>query len=247
MQQETEWFEEWFDSPYYHILYGDRDMKEAEYFLENLINKFNPAKDTKLIDLACGAGRHSIYLNSLGFDVTGVDLSEHSISLAKPFENSRLHFEVGDLRNLNLASKFDIALNLFTSFGYFDCFATNMQVLGQVKALLNPRGYFLIDFMNAPKVLSKLVAAEQVHKNTITFNIQRRLQQGLIVKDISFELDRKNYSYQEKVQALTLVDFETMLHGAGFQIMEIFGNYKLDTFDEQDSDRLILICKNQDA
>lgn len=247
MQQKTEWFEEWFDSPYYHILYGNRDIKEAEFFLENLIKKFNPAKDTKLIDLACGAGRHSIYLNSLGFDVTGVDLSERSISLAKPFENSRLHFEVGDLRCLNLSSKFDIALNLFTSFGYFDCFATNMQVLAQVNALLNPLGYFLIDFMNSPKVLSRLVTSEQVHRNTITFHIQRKLAQGLIIKDISFEVDEKKYHYQEKVQALTLKDFEIMLNGSGFQIIECFGNYSLEKFDEKESDRLILICKKQDA
>ena len=124
----NEWFKDWFDSKYYHILYQNRNDEEAANFLNKLVELFKPRQDCEIIDLACGKGRHSIYLNSLGYKLTGVDLAEQSILAAKIFENTRLQFEVQDLRNLQLNHKFDIALNLFTSFGYFDSMETILLV-----------------------------------------------------------------------------------------------------------------------
>ena len=116
MQANKEWFSEWFDSPYYHILYKNRNEQEAEFFLRNLVDKLALNHEQKLIDLACGKGRHSIYLNSLGYDIMGVDLAAQSIAAAKTFENDRLHFEVQDLRNLPYKNQFDVALNLVSFF-----------------------------------------------------------------------------------------------------------------------------------
>ena len=77
------WFQSWFNTPYYHILYQNRDYKEAELFIKNLVRYLNlDALDDSILDLACGQGRHSIFLNSLGFRVTGIDLSEKSIKHA---------------------------------------------------------------------------------------------------------------------------------------------------------------------
>ena len=103
----NEWFKDWFDSKYYHILYQNRNDEEAANFLNKLVELFKPRQDCEIIDLACGKGRHSIYLNSLGYKLTGVDLAEQSILAAKIFENTRLQFEVQDLRNLQLNHKFD--------------------------------------------------------------------------------------------------------------------------------------------
>src|SRR5687768_8108297 len=82
-----EWYETWFDSPYYHILYSHRDNLEASNFLNNLISFVKPSRGARILDVACGKGRHSIYLNDQGFDVTGFDLSEQSIEHNKPYEN----------------------------------------------------------------------------------------------------------------------------------------------------------------
>ena len=82
------WFEDWFNTPYYHILYKDRDYKEAENFISNLTKELKLPTDSSIIDLACGKGRHSVFLNQLGFEVLGVDLSEESILHNKQFENS---------------------------------------------------------------------------------------------------------------------------------------------------------------
>src|SRR3989344_5362829 len=116
----TEWFECWFDSPYYHVLYKNRDFTEAELFIDNLVQLIKPSKSNRILDLACGKGRHAIYLNKKGFDVTGIDLSEKSIECAKISGNETLHFYTHDMRKLFRSNYFDIVLNLFTSFGYFE-------------------------------------------------------------------------------------------------------------------------------
>ena len=77
MTKDTQqWYASWFDTPFYHILYKDRDHSEAQLFMDNLTNYLNIPEQGEILDLACGKGRHSMYLNSLGYDVTGVDLSE---------------------------------------------------------------------------------------------------------------------------------------------------------------------------
>jgi SAM-dependent methyltransferase len=237
-----EWFSEWFDSPYYHILYKSRDAREAEYFLRNLVRRLQFNANQQLIDLACGKGRHSIFLNKLGFDVTGVDLAEHSIASAKDFENERLHFEVQDLRSLPYHEKFDIGLNLFTSFGYFDCDETNQLVMRQIYQILKPDGLVVIDFMNVNKVLSNLKLEEQKEVEGIVFNITKEVKNGLIIKSIDFTDAGKSYRFHEEVQILELKDFERLFALSGFSIEHVYGNYKLEPFDML-SDRLIVIGK----
>ncbi|MCZ6900895.1 MAG: methyltransferase domain-containing protein, partial [Bacteroidetes bacterium] len=95
-----EWFGEWFDSPYYHILYKHRDHEEARAFIDRLNIFFQWATSDKILDLACGKGRHSIYLNKQGLDVVGLDLSAENVKAAKTHENSRLHFYVHDMREV---------------------------------------------------------------------------------------------------------------------------------------------------
>src|ERR1700751_1194972 len=114
-----QWFECWFDSPYYHLLYGTRDEKEASFFLDNLLHHIKLKEHARCWDLNCGKGRHSIYLHKKGFDVIGTDLSEKSIDHAKKFESETLHFYKHDMRSLFYSNYFDAVFNLFTSFGYF--------------------------------------------------------------------------------------------------------------------------------
>jgi len=116
---EKEWFESWFDTKYYHILYKNRDYTEAEKFISKLIDFLNPEPDSKFVDIACGRGRHSVYINRLGYSVVGYDLSEESILEAKKHSKKDLKFYTHDMRQIFRTNYFDFALNLFTSFGYF--------------------------------------------------------------------------------------------------------------------------------
>jgi SAM-dependent methyltransferase len=241
MQDNKEWFSEWFDSPYYHILYKNRDEREAEFFLRNLVDRFAFTHEQKLIDLACGKGRHSIYLNSLGFDVMGVDLAAQSIAAAKASENNRLHFEVQDLRHLPYLNRFDVALNLFTSFGYFDCDDTNQNVMHQINHILKPNGLVVIDFMNVECVLASLIPYEQKVVDGILFTITKKVVDGILLKRIEFNDKGKSYSFSEEVQVLRLADFERLFKIAGFEKVAVYGNYHLDEFDLKQADRLILV------
>lgn len=236
------WYASWFDTPYYHILYKERDQDEAQLFIDNLTQYLNLEEDSKVLDLACGKGRHAIYLNSLGYDVIGADLSENSINAAKEFENDKLHFYVHDMRE-PWEEKFDAIFNLFTSFGYFCEQEDNVKTLKALHDSLSEFGLGVIDFMNVKKVMNNLVLEELKVIEGIEFHIKRRHEGGFIYKDINFFADGENHQYTEKVKALTLEDFEKMMAENDIYLLDVFGDYKLRKFVENESDRLIMIFK----
>ena len=239
-KENSQWFKSWFDTPFYHILYKDRDHNEAKAFMEKITTYLNVPEDGELLDLACGRGRHSIHLNQLGYHVTGLDLSEESIKYAKQFENERLHFDVHDMSKPYL-TKFDIVFNLFTSFGYFEKEEDNQNTINAIKDNLKPNGIGVIDFLNTEYVIDSLIPEETKIIDDITFNLKRFVENGYIIKDISFTFEGNDYNFQERVKAFTLNDFETMFEKAGLQLLDIFGDYKLGKFYEKQSERLIMI------
>ena len=237
------WFANWFDSEYYHVLYKNRDEKEAEFFIENLVQYLNLKQRKKLLDIACGKGRHAKYFNSLGFDVVGVDLSANSISTANKYKNKTLQFFEYDMREVYEENQFDVVTNLFTSFGYFEKDSDEKKAINAMASNLKKEGLLVIDFMNAKRVMANLVASEQKKIGGITFNIKRSVRNNHIIKDIRISDSKIKHYFQEKVKALTLTDFDDFITNAGLKIIDIFGNYKLEEFNAQNSDRLILICK----
>ena len=237
------WFENWFDSPYYHTLYKNRDEREAQVFIDNLIDYLQIPKGSKLIDIACGKGRHAKYFNQKGMDVVGVDLSPNSINTAKKDENKNLQFSVHDMRENYQEETFDVVTNLFTSFGYFEDNKDEQKAINAMASNLKEEGLLIIDFMNAKKVIDHLVLNEQKTIDGIQFEITRQVKDGYILKDIRITDGEEQQQFQEKVKAITLADYSEFITNAGLKIIDIFGNYKLDNFDEEISDRLILICK----
>jgi SAM-dependent methyltransferase len=238
----SEWFGTWFDSEYYHLLYKDRDYTEAEAFVAKLAAYLEPPKDALIHDLACGKGRHSIYLNKLGYHVEGSDYSANSIKHAKQHENDTLKFYVHDMR-LPMPRKYDYILNLFTSFGYFNTEAEHLSTLKNIYNGLKENGTFLFDFMNVDHVLAQLVHAETITKGHIEFDIKRALVNGKITKHITFLDKRIPYHYTEEVAALRYDEIIQMMTEVGFQIVDSFGSYQLTPFDKIESKRLILMLK----
>jgi SAM-dependent methyltransferase len=236
------WFASWFDTPYYHILYKDRNYREAQIFMDNLTHYLNLPNNAKVLDLACGKGRHSIYLNQLGFTVLGVDLSENSIEVANKNANETLHFEVHDMRE-PVGDKFDAVFNLFTSFGYFDKDEDNLKTLIAINENLSEYGFAVIDFMNVTFVLDNLVAEETKTVDSIDFQLKRYLLDGYIIKEIDFEDQGQKFHYTEKVRALTLEDVSQMMEEAVIYLLDTFGDYKLKKYHNKDSERLIMIFK----
>ena len=236
------WFASWFDTPYYHILYKDRNYREAQLFMDNLTQYLNLPEKAKVLDLACGKGRHAIYLSQLGFDVLGVDLSENSIAEAKKNTNDNLHFRVHDMRK-PFDQKFDAIFNLFTSFGYFENDADNLTTLISIRESLSEYGFAVIDFMNVNHVIKNIVPEETKVVDGISFYIRRFYIDDHIYKEITFEDKGQKFHFTEKVQALTLDNFKEMMESSGINLLDTFGDYKLKKFQKNDSERLIMIFK----
>ncbi|NGX85267.1 class I SAM-dependent methyltransferase [Aequorivita sp. KMM 9714] len=241
MQKEkNNWYASWFNTPYYHILYKDRDHREAALFMNTLTNYLKLKKNDSILDLACGKGRHSKYLYRQGFNVTGVDLSEESIAYAKQYEKPRLHFEVHDMC-LPYPKKFDAVFNLYTSFGYFEKEEDNLRTIKAIKSELKPNGYGVIDFLNVDLAIKKLVPSEKKEVGGILFDIEKYVEDGYIIKNIRFNDEGNDYYFTERVKALRLEDFQEYFEKAGVTLKAVFGDYKLNKFDENTSERLILI------
>ena len=215
--KKAEWFAEWFDTSYYHILYQHRNDVEANAFIERLVAHLSLKPGSKVLDLACGKGRHAVMFHKLGMEVLGVDLSSNSIQTAK--ENSCQ----------GLA---------------FDSQSDNEKMIASIAAMLNENGELIIDFMNAIKVIEHLVPSEEKMIDGILFSITRRYDGQHIYKDIRFEDKGVKHHYTERVQALKQEDFLRFL-AKDFEILSTFGNFQLDAFDPETSDRLILFARRK--
>ena len=243
MFKTKEWFGEWFNSPYYHVLYKHRDEKEAKDFIDQLIQYFNFTEKDFIQDLACGKGRHAIYLNRKGFNVTGLDLSPQNIAYANKYKNEKLKFHVHDMRYPWLGDKFDYILNLFTSFGYFETPGENQQAITAIAKGLKIGGRILIDFLNPYTVINNLVAEEIKRVNGIEFHIRKFLQGEYIVKDIRFTDKGDAYNFQERVKAIRRVKFLEYFEHANLKVIDLFGDYKLNSYIAEKSERMIFVLK----
>ncbi len=243
------WYKDWFNSKYYHTLYGKRNDEEAEAMLLNLLNILNLKPKQKVLDLACGKGRHSKFLASKGLNVWGIDLSENSIECAKTYENEHLKFEVHDMRKVYKPQYFDAVFNLFTSFGYFESFTDNLQTLKAVNENLKHNGLFIQDYLNADYVKANIKEYHEQEIEGIKFKIRKKIEfcaeteSEMVVKTINFNADNEYFHFEEKVSLFTLSDFEAMYSMAGLEIENIYGNYQFEPFNNQLSERLILISK----
>ena len=210
--------------------------------MSNVVSYLKLNQNDSILDLACGKGRHAIFLNSLGFDVTGVDLSENSIAEAQKSANNSLQFKVHDMR-IPFTQKYNAILNLFTSFGYFDSEDEDLAVLKNIKMGLKTDGVAVIDYLNVTKSIANLIPNEIEKRDTINFNISRQVKEGFINKTISFNDADKNYTFTEHVKCLDLNTFKKYFKLTQLKLVAVFGDYNLNTFDAETSDRLILVIK----
>ncbi len=237
------WFEEWFDSPYYHLLYNKRDETEANAFIDRLSTYLDLPASSVIWDIACGKGRHALAFAKKGYRVIGTDLSDNSIAEALKHKTQNVDFYVHDMRQLFRTNYFDCAVNLFTSIGYFKKYSDNEKVFKNVYAALKPNGLFVIDFFNAEKVKASLKPEYTEQRGDITFKINKEIINKVIHKKINFEHKGKEHNFEETVTLLEKEDFEGFARKAGLTLKDCFGDYALNKFDKNNSDRLILIFK----
>lgn len=208
------------------------------------MDELQASPGSRILDMGCGKGRHCIFLNELGFDVVGIDLSASNITAAQHYDRSDLHFLRHDMREPLAGLTFHLILNLFTSFGYFERAEENLMVLKAAHQMLEPEGQFVLDFLNAPKVIDALVPEEERTVDGTHFHITRALEDGIIVKRIKINND-PDLQFEERVQALKKEDLFALLEEADLKPESSYGSYHFEPYDVDTSDRLIIVAKRK--
>jgi SAM-dependent methyltransferase len=241
----AEWYKEWFNSPYYHKLYFERNEQEAAAFINALINLLKPPAGSFMLDVGCGRGRHSQFLASKGYDVTGIDLSFDSIEVARKYEAEKLHFFQHDMRLPFWMNYFDYAFNFFTSFGYFKSERENYNAIRTISHGLKLNGILVMDYLNVHYAEDHLVHKSEKQMDEVTFYITKWFDETHFYKKILIEDEQHQEPlvFTEKVAKFSPGDFTDMFAFHNLQIQEVFGDYSLASYDIKKSPRLIMIAK----
>ena len=245
MFNSSNWFKEWFNSPYYHKLYFEHDEKEASSFINRLLDRLKPANHARLLDVACGRGRHAKLLAEKGFDVTGIDLAPSSIAIAKQMEHDHLHFFEHDMRLPFWINYFDHAFNFFTSFGYFKTEREHYNAIRTIANALIPNGTVVIDYLNVHYAEDHLIHKQEKVIDGITYYLTKWFDETHFYKKIVIEDEdlKAPLEFTEKVAKFTLGDFNDMFAFHHLQIQDVFGDYALNAYDVINSPRMIIIAK----
>jgi SAM-dependent methyltransferase len=240
--EEADWFEAWFGEDYLRI-YQHRDETEAEHVVD-LIARFLEGHDVRsVLDLGCGAGRHSRALCERWLTV-GLDLSAALLKIARR-EMPDAPYVRADMRELPFAPEsFDLVVNLFTSFGYFEDDLENERVLVRVCDALRRGGTLVIDFLNASQVRSDLVPYDERVEHGITIEQTRSISPDDRFVEKTIRLRERGKEYIERVRLLTPRDLERMLDVAGFAVVARIGDYAGAPWSET-SPRAILFASRR--
>lgn len=221
--QEADWFEETFGVDYLNI-YQHRDESEAERAIELIATNLAGRRIEVVLDLACGAGRHTRILEERWWTV-GLDLSMSLLKIARR-ETRDSPYVRADMREIPFAvGSFDLVVNLFTSFGYFDDDREHVRVLECLGTAMKPGGTLVIDFLNAAQVRESLVPYDERIENGITIEQYRRISPDSRFVEKKIALRERGKEYIERVRLLSPKDLERMLITAGFKVDKLFGDY----------------------
>ena len=242
----NEWFEDWFSTEEYLYVYRHRNNDDAVDLFNLILKNIEIEPGAKVLDLACGAGRHSILFAKNGYDVTSVDLSENLLNVArKSAEELMLNINIikSDLRLLNLADRFQLIINLFTSFGYFEQDFENEKIIKIVEQQLNENAYFVLDFFNVVHLKKNLIPISYDKVEEAIIRQERTFDQDRIVKKITVIKKNSERIYFESVRAYSKSELSRMILKNGLKIIKIFGDYSGNAFDEDNSSRIIIIAQ----
>jgi len=240
--QEADWFEEWFGEDYLRI-YQHRDESEAERAIDLIATHLPRGEIQAVLDLACGAGRHSKPLCERWWTV-GLDLSAALLRVARS-DAPEAPYVRADMRVLPFADEsFDLVVNLFTSFGYFEDDREQARVLARVRDAIKPGGTFVIDFLNASQVRRNLVPYDERVENGITIEQTRVISPDNRFVEKTIRLRERGREYVERVRLLSAGDLERMLAAAGFEVVHCFGDYTGTGWSEN-SPRTILFASRK--
>ena len=241
------WYKDWFRDTNYQVVYEHRDDREAEQMIDLIERTIGHHPQYNILDLGCGSGRHSISFARRGYmHVTGIDLSPTLLTEAREHA-ATLGFDIDflerDMRDIPDA-RYDLVVNLFTSFGYFDTDEQNAEVIRNVADHLSARGYMVIDFFNSRWVREHYVTHDQRKLAPgVQLEQTRWIENGRIEKRLLIRDTNEAREYVESVRLFDLGNFEQMFQAAGLTLKHCFGDYEGKPFDLNSSPRLIMFAE----
>lgn len=241
------WYEGWFDSKAYDLVYAHRDVDEAEQLVHLIEDAVTPAPDAHILDVGCGRGRHARIFARHGYTVTGIDLSPEAIAAAREKAQSEgvdITFEQGDMRDPYCDGCADGVVNLFTTFGYFETDAENLRALQAMTTALRPGGWFVQDFLNAPQVKDTLVPSTTRTVNGVTIEQKRWIDDGRINKEITLDHGDGTDTFYESVRLYTRDELVSLYPDADLELVDTYGSYQ-GAPHTSDSPRLILVARKK--
>ncbi len=220
------WYKEWFGEEYLTV-YKHRDNRDALRLTALILRHASVGPRARVLDLACGNGRHSFLLARHFHTVIGLDLSAHLLRVARERKESSDSpcFVRGDMRFLPFKAEFDLVASLFTSFGYFDDDAQHRRVAAEIARVLRPGGRFVIDYFNAPYVRDHLVPEGEREMDGLRITEKRWIAGGRVNKKIWIEKRDGTKSFQESVRMFSEQELVNVFAAAGIEPQHVFGDY----------------------
>jgi 2-polyprenyl-3-methyl-5-hydroxy-6-metoxy-1,4-benzoquinol methylase len=151
LQAAADWYDGFFEREWLDHIALDFPPETTQQQVDFLVDVLKPERGSRILDLACGHGRITLGLARKGYRLTGLDLSPRSLELARraaEADGLEVDWVHADMREIPAGAEFDVVINLFTSFGYFEDEDENQRVLDGVTRALAPGGRFLIDTIN---------------------------------------------------------------------------------------------------
>lgn len=241
----TNWYENWFGNEYLTV-YAHRDEDEARQLVQLILTYINLDKNAKIIDLCCGQGRHAFLFAREGFEVFGFDLSRTLLQVAK-YKNDQSNntfFIQADMRYIPAMHSFDLLLNLFTSFGYFETDIENKTVFQQFHQVLKTGGYFVFDYFHTPYILTNLERYQSEQIGDLTVEQERFIEGSRVQKIIRLNRQGKQSTFYESVKMYKPDQILKMMEETSLSVRYIFGDYKGSPLSEN-SERIIIIGQKE--
>lgn len=229
-----DWYERSFDA-LYPVIYAHRTVKAAAHESMFAAERLHLCEGKRVLDLACGNGRHLLHLRACGADGYGLDYSAFLLSEAASLLGHSTGLVRADMRAIPFAGAFDAVVSFFTSFGYFVERDENLAVVRGVARALRPAGRFFIDYLNAAYTERHLVP------------ISKRITQPYCIEEsrwIDAETARINKCttitrdgtllnrFAESVQLYTRDEFVQLLSEGGLHVEDVYGNYAGAAWDD---------------
>jgi 2-polyprenyl-3-methyl-5-hydroxy-6-metoxy-1,4-benzoquinol methylase len=247
-----EWFEDWFNHPLYLKVYSHRDDSEANLCVETIlrITGFDHAQEqVSVLDIACGAGRHAFAFARRGLHVTANDLSRFLLGTAENEaikEELPITFSGCDMRAINLDRQFDLVVQLFSSFGYFETDAEDRTVVRNVKTMLSQDGWYVLDLLNPSWLRRHFVPRTEKTAGELSIIEERTLSSDRVVKRIDIrDADGHELSFTESMRLFSPERISGLLESEGLEVIRIAGDYRGSDFDEAVSPRMVIFSRKR--